>query len=208
MRKPHKFFERHLNNNLPILTEELSKRYDLIESLKVKGVTAQDKNDYWLESGSLSTVKWREYNVFQFHIDGIYNLYKAVSEMAKEACEYYELDFDKQKFMMQGWFNINKKETGKLNWHEHGEPGAPNFHGYYCVNAEPSVTHYQIFGDPNNVVQNVNINNRAIFSEMGHPHAQGDWDWDGKRITVAYDVVPLRSLPPDPAIEQHWIPLN
>jgi hypothetical protein len=44
---------------------------------------------------------------------------------------------------------------------------------------------------------------------MGHPHAMGDWDWDGSRITVAYDVTPLESLKRGGhENEQHWVPLN
>jgi hypothetical protein len=203
--KPHKFFERFLNNDLDILSQELSERYKKIEQVELEGITPVTKDDFWTESGSVSTVKWREYNVFQFHSVGLFNLYKSISEMAKEACEYYELDFDKEKFMVQGWFNINYNKKGKLNWHDHGHSGAPNFHGYYCVKAEPSTTYYKVFGKD---IINKNIDNRAIFSEMGHPHAQGDWSWDGPRITVAYDVVPLRDLQQlGMEHEQHWIPL-
>lgn len=204
--KPHKFFEKYLDNDLEVLTKQLERRYNLIENVKLKGIKKfGDVEEHFVESNSISTIKWREYNVFQFHIKEIYNLYRSVSELVKEACEYYEIDFDSQNFMIQGWFNINTSGKGKLNWHDHGEPGAPNFHGYYCVNAEPSVTYYKING--NTQVENVNKNNRVIVSEMGHPHAQGDWDWDGPRITVAYDIIPLRKLPITPETEQHWIPL-
>jgi len=35
-----------------------------------------------------------------------------------------------------------------------------------------------------------------------------DWDWNGSRITVAYDVIPLRDLMVfGVGQEQHWIPL-
>ncbi len=143
--------------------------------------------------------------MFQFHIEEVFNLYKAVSSLVKEACDYYDLSFEDEKFMVQGWFNINHSKSGKLNWHDHGPFGAPTFHGYYCVNAEPSTTYYQVFDKQ---VENVNINNRAILSEMGHPHAQADWDWDGPRITIAYDVLPLRFLKAaGQENEQHWIPL-
>lgn len=202
--KDHKFFERYLDNDLEKMTKELENRYKLIQEAKVHGVTDLGKDEYWLDSGSISTVKWRQYNVFQFHISGLHTLYKSISDMVHEACEYYEIDFDSQQFMMQGWFNINEKQTGLLNWHDHGEPGAPNFHGYYCVNAEPSVTHYRVFDKE---IDNVNKNNRAVVSEMGHPHAQGEWDWEGKRITVAYDIIPLAKLPNRIDVEQHWIPL-
>lgn len=203
--QPHKFFDRILNNDLNKLSLELQDRYRKIETAEVLGVTKVTDNEIWKSSNSVSTMKWREYNVFQFHIDGIYELYKNVSSMVKEACEYYEINFEEQRFMIQGWFNINYTKKGKLDWHDHGPFGAPNFHGYYCVKAEPSVTYYKVF-DKETV--NQNIDNRAVLSEMGHPHAQADWDWEGARITVAYDVIPLSDLQKfGMSQEQHWIPL-
>jgi len=205
--QPHKFFERYLDNDLNSLSKELRIRYDRIQKAEILGVTPLTDYESWAESNSVSTMKWRQYNVFQFHIPEIYNLYIAVKEMAQEACEYYGLDFAKQRYMMQGWFNINStSKGGKLDWHDHGPTGAPLFHGYYCVNAEPSITNYVVF---NQSVENINKNNRAILSEMGHPHAMGDWEWDGDRITIAYDLIPL-----DQVVnfgmenEQHWIPIN
>ena len=203
--KPHKFFETFLNNDLEKLSFELQDRYQKIKDAELIGVTPVGPNDFFRDSNSVSTIKWRQYNVFQFHIEEIFNLYKALSSLTKEACEYYGLNFEAEQFMVQGWFNINYAKSGKLNWHDHGPMGAPAFHGYYCVNAEPSVTYYQVFDKQ---VDNVNINNRVILSEMGHPHAQGDWDWDGPRITVAYDILPLRFLKDaGQENEQHWIPL-
>jgi hypothetical protein len=73
------------------------------------------------------------------------------------------------------------------------------------VSAEPSVTHYLAFNERK---ENININNRAVLSEMGHPHAMGDWEWEGPRITVAYDIIPLTDLISfGNDYEQHWIPL-
>ena len=203
--QPHRFFERYLDNDLQKLTKELEHRYKLIEEAKVTGVTPVKENEIWKSSNSVSTMKWRQYNVFQFHIEEVYNLFLAISDMVKEACDYYDIDFEAEKFMIQGWFNINHAKKGKLDWHEHGPGGAPNFHGYYCVNAEPSITYYKAF---DNFVENYNTNNRAILSEMGHPHAMGDWDWEGSRITIAYDVIPLRDIIRFGVDqEQHWIPL-
>ena len=206
--QPHKFFERYLNNNLSVLASELQDRYEKIEKAKVVGVTPVGANEAWKQSNSVSTMKWRQYNVFQFHSTGIYNLYKAVKDMTIEACDYYGIDFEKEKFMLQGWFNITHTGKGKLDWHDHGGPFAPHFHGYYCVNAEPSITNYKLYNDNNRLVENVNKNNRLIVSEMGHPHAMGDWGWDGPRITIAYDIEPVKYLiENDLTIEQHWIPL-
>lgn len=204
--KPHKFFERHLNNDLNKLSNFLSDRYEKIERAEIDGVTPLGSagHEYWVKSGSTSTVKWREYNVFQFHSEEIYNVFKGVKDATKEACEYYDIDFDAQNFMVQGWFNITHKGKGKLDWHDHGQPGAPNFHGYYSVKAEPSTTHYHVYGE---VVDHHNIDNKLIVSEMGHQHAMADWDWEGPRITIAYDIIPLEYLIRANAAEQHWIPL-
>jgi hypothetical protein len=205
-KQPHKFFDRYLDNDLDQLISELVDRYQKIERAEVLGVTEVRDDEVWKSSNSVSTMKWREYNVFQFHIPGIRNLYDAVSDMVHEASEYYGIDFDQQQYMLQGWFNINYAKNGKLDWHDHGPWGAPNFHGYYSVSAEPSQTHYIAFDE---YKINENKNNRAILSEMGHPHAMGDWDWEGPRITVAYDVVPLKDLISHGMTqEQHWVPLR
>lgn len=198
---PHKFFERTLNNDLENLSNFLHTQYKRIENGEIL------KNDVkeptlWESSGSLTTQKWNKYNVFQMYHPGIHSLFRNVRSMVVEACEHYEIDFEKEDFWVQGWFNINYNHIGKLDWHEHGGTGAPWFHGYYAVNAEPSTTHYRVFDKD---VDNINKNNRAILSETGHPHAMADWDWDGPRITIAYDVIPYRGIMH--GWEQHWIPL-
>lgn len=204
----HKFFERYLDNDLVELASQLEDRYQKIQNVEVLGVSAlADEGESFMEAASVSTTKWRQYNVFQFHIPEIHRLYSSIREMVIEACDYYGLDFSEQQYMVQGWFNIHESEQGVLGWHDHGLIGAPQFHGYYCVNAEPSVTQYKIKGALTDVV---NVNNRAILSETGHPHQQLDWQWPGRRITVAYDILPMHSILTNlnkKEYEQHWIPL-
>jgi predicted choloylglycine hydrolase len=204
--KEHKFFEKYLDNDVDKLSSFLQALYSKIENVELKGVTELNSEDKFTESKSISTIKWQEYNIFQFHHPAIWNLYRGISETVKEACEYYGVDFNKEQYMVQGWFNINDRKTGKLNWHDHGGPWAPFFHGYYCVKAEPSSTYYKINNDPDKIVENKNYDNRLIVSEMGHPHAMKDWDWDGPRITIAYDIMPLRHMNPMD-LSQHYIPL-
>jgi hypothetical protein len=197
----HKFFDKFLNNNLVDLQRFLEIQYQRIENGDlIKG--PKNQNTPWDASNSETTIQWNKYNVFQFYHPGIFELFRAVKQMTLEACDHYNLKFDLEQFMVQGWFNINYNKKGKLDWHEHGGNGAPHFHGYYCVKAEPSTTHYRVFDKE---IENINKNNRAILSETGHPHAMADWDWDGPRITIAYDVIPLRFIPKD--WEQHWIPM-
>jgi hypothetical protein len=199
--KTHKFFERQLDNDLGDLTNFLQIQYDRIERGEILQNDSNEKT-MWDIAGSITTSKWNKYNAFQFYHPGIHKLFKSVRSMVVEACNHYEIDFEKEEFWAQAWFNINYNHIGKLDWHEHGGRGAPWFHGYYSVKAEPSITHYNVF---DNIIENHNKNNRAILSETGHPHAMGDWDWEGPRITIAYDVVPFKGLMQ--GWEQHWIPL-
>jgi hypothetical protein len=202
--QPHKFFERMLDNDLDKLSKYLELQYRLIQTGKI--IKGDLSTDHFKSSGSISTMNFYQYNAFQFYNESIYNLFKAVTDMVKEACEYYDIDFEAQKYYTQAWFNINHSGKGKLDWHDHSyddSSGAPMFHGYYSVSAEPSTTYYKVFDKE--LKSNHNVNNRAILSEMGHPHAMGDWDWQGPRITIAYDISPLSRLPK--VLEQHWVPL-
>jgi hypothetical protein len=195
----HRFFERYLNNDLEELTQELLDSREIIKNIP-------SLPNVFSYAGSVTTEKWNKYNVFQLYSIGLHNLYKNVSSMVEEACKYYGFDFNEQKYYIQGWYNINVNGQGKLDWHDHGgiNDRAPMFHGYYCVNAEPSSTYYKINGE---VFENINKNNRAILSEVGHPHKMGDWDWDVNRITIAYDVIPYSELMKINPVWQHWFPL-
>lgn len=200
-RKPHRFFERFLDNDLEELSFFLQSQYKRIENGDLVSGTLNSDGDF-AESNSLSTMNWYQYNAFQFYHPSIHKLLRSIKSMVVEACDYYDVNILEQDYYVQGWFNINYADNGKLKWHDHGPTPAPNYHGYYCVNAQPSITHYEVFGKQ---IENHNINNRAILSEVGHPHAMGDWNWDGPRITLAYDVTPYRDIHKD--WEQHWIPL-
>lgn len=218
--KPQKFFKRQLDNDLEYAAERLKVEYDRIANREMVGIGPIDDNfDIFTYAKSISTQKSREYNVFQMYYPFIHELYSAVVSMTKEACEYYEIDYNSEQWMAAGWFNINSREKGgKLEWHDHIDTtrmAVPAFHGYYAVNAEPSQTHYKV---GNETKINENKNNEAIMSMMGFQHAQGPWDWEGERITIAYDVVPLRIGRQEAYIEsgftgrqkfweQHYVPL-
>jgi hypothetical protein len=217
--KPQKFFERFLDNDLEYMTKQLKHEYERIANLEMYGVQPHDDGkDIFTYSKSLSTHKSREYNAFQMYYPFMHDLFSAVVDMTREACEYYEIDYNSEQWMAQAWFNINSNEKGgKLEWHDHLDPEmkVPAFHGYYSVNAEPSSTHYMI---DDQVKINENKNNRAILSMVGYQHAQAPWEWPGERITIAYDVIPLKIIEQEKWYkadiaehegfwEQHYFPL-
>ena len=217
--KPQKFFIRDLDFDLDKVAKTLKLEYERIAKCEMRGITQHDDNlDIFTYSKSLSTQKSREYNAFQMYYPFMHDLYSAVVDMTIEACKYYDIDYNSEQWVAQAWFNINStKKGGKLDWHDHIDTAfkIPSFHGYYSVNAEPSETHYNINGE---IKTNINKNNRAILSLMGYPHAMGDWSWEGERITIAYDVVSIRTIRQEAFLqskpkehesfwEQHYFPL-
>lgn len=221
--KPHKFFARDLDLNLEEVADKLRFEYDRIANGEMRGVSHYDdpnsEKDIFTYSKSISTMKSREYNAFQMYYPFVHEIYSSVVDMVREACEYYGIDYNSEQWVAQSWFNINSKdkEFARLHWHDHLDPAlkVPAFHGYYSISAEPSETHYNIDGE---LTINKNINNRAILSLMGYPHSVGKWEWDGDRITMAYDILPLRILLQENFLasdledhedfwEQHYFPL-
>lgn len=207
MSKPsHKFFEIYLDNDL----NELSK---YLENLNQRILSGNVPNISYEVASSARAIHdlGNLYNIFQFHDSQIHKLFSALRKLIKEACLYYGIDFKKEQYMIQGWFNMSGIKDPELNnsnhYHDHMEgTGIPNFHGYYCVDAEPSSTFYKIGGHDGILFENINKNNRAIISETGHPHGIGPWPYDKPRITIAYDISPLSIIKNDK--EQHWIPLS
>lgn len=197
-RYPHKFFYKDLDLNLKEITNVLKFEYNRIKKAEMHGVKPFDDlnpdNEIFKESQSISTIKSREYNAFQMYYPFMHDLYSEVFNLVLEACEYYNVDYNSEQWICQAWFNINNKTNGgKLDWHDHIADHHKNkylaFHGYYSVNAEPSITNYKVNND---IVKNINKNNRVLLSAVGFPHAMEDWNWDDDRITIAYDVVPLK----------------
>ncbi len=196
----HKIFEVKLSNNLENLTKYLDEKYE-----EMKEVNWTDKDRFY-DPGN----HWLNFNIFHFYHEGIYTLQKAVRDLTKEACEYYNVDFDKQKYYIHGWFNYypikvnNNVDPDDLIYHDHGSNIHFPFHGYYCVNAEPSTTYYKINGVR---FDNINKNNRAILSQNGFPHAVGEWNEDSNRITIAYNIRPLKQLNHEIKGSGQFIPL-
>lgn len=229
MTKPeHKFFERYLDVDLDSLYDFLIKKESEMLEGKFPGITKEAALESLSghEKDSVTQKLLSQYNIFQLQHPALYDLYVAVRDMAKEACEYYGLDFYKQKYYVQGWVNIEntfdqtslmpseeemKTQAFIDRLHDHsGGRGMPDLHGYFCVFAEPSFTHYQI--DRERMFHNKNTNGRAILSETGHPHGRGNWiNEEKRRMTIAYDTRTITdgydNLGDDSDLTQHWIPL-
>lgn len=206
MRKDHKFFEAYLDNDLEDIRNYLDKKLDDMIAGKLFDLSKlspgenypgwySDKEANWNRYSAAPTQLLSKYNLLKDDYEPFKKLHIALKELTIEACEYYGVDFNSQNYQVMAWFNydygMHKFDPEFLHDHNHGR-GVPDFHGYYCVDAEPSVTHYQIYREPDNMFLNVNKDNRVVVSETGHPHSRGDWnDPDRPRITIAYDILPF-----------------
>ena len=207
----HKFFERFLDNDLDQLYVYLEQKQEELLSGKLVEIPEEKLKQYNKGNGGVTQLG-SYYNIFSFDNLSILELQKSINSMVKEACDYYGIDFDSQEYMINGWYNVDYKVEiagvvsplkNSDHYHDHmGGEGAPVFHGYYCVNAEPSITYYKIGGINGVPFENINKNNRAIISETGHPHGRDDWHQNKPRITIAYDVCPLKN-----GVGPHWINL-
>ena len=203
--KPHKFFEIFLENNLSKLSNTLLEIHTAMLDQNIFRVDQNILEKYQKQQSGAATQLGDFYNIFSFGIPEINSLYRGLSKLTKEACEYYEIDYVEQDYVIHGWFNLdlsnedNKRAISPLynpkHFHDHSDGfGAPWFHGYYCVNAEPSSTYYKIGGHDGELFENINKNNRAIISETGHPHGRDDWYDKDPRITIAYDISPAKHV--------------
>lgn len=214
-KKDYKIFDRVLNIDLDSLIKYLQ-----VKHLEILSNTLPEENSLtdllvkkYNYSNNAPTKLNQKYNLFKFDNEHIKEIYEELKDCVQEACWYYGYDFDTMDYRVRGWFNHDTKTESISHdpikndrlFHDHlGGHGAPDFHGYYCVNAEPSSTYYKINNET--IYENKNSNNRLIVVENGHPHSRGDWNEDSFRITIAYDIVPLQRL-----VEQgvdhktHWI---
>jgi hypothetical protein len=205
LKQPHKFFDKILDNDLNDLYLYLENLHNAIVNDNFLKLPDDIFNKYNKMQSGAATQVGDFYNIFQFINPGIVRLYDALSETLNDACSYYQIDRKKHKYMIHGWFNLDHpQEKGEVNvsplkypdhFHDHSNgQGIPWFHGYYCVNAEPSTTYYKIGGIDGELFENHNKNNRLVLSETGHPHGRDDWYEDKARITIAYDITPLDLL--------------
>lgn len=199
----HKFFDRVLDNDLENLYDYL---YDKLENLLAGNIVDIPENilsNFNVYNGA-PTQLGEYYNIFTWDHPAIDKLKESLKSIIVEASEYYGIDFEEENYYINGWFNLDfaspeNREIGVSplkhpeHYHDHaGGTGAPVFHGYYCVNAEPSSTFYKI--DRSVDFENINKNNRAIVSETGHPHGRDDWYQEKPRVTIAYDIAKMEKL--------------
>lgn len=152
---------------------------------------------------SITTKLYSTYNLFMYPYDEFYNLYQEIKTFFRECC------IDEEQYYIQCWVNFYK-QGDFINWHHHWIPEKRTWHGFFCVDCEPSKTTYRIPG-VSEEVDIVSEDNLLVMSRSnGDTHRTWPWEQsDRDRITIAFDIVP-RQFVHTPGLEMplnHWVPL-
>ena len=189
----HYVYTKQLNLNLDNMNNSCEKLRTIVKENFV-GLPPT-----YLGEGTETTYAHPYYNVFLYGFDGFYELYQEIKTMLYEVN-----DFRDQKYYIQCW--MNHFQRGEyMSWHNHW-PEEKNWHGYFCVNTEPSVTSYDL--ENSKIIFDVEDKNNLLVMSKNHNdyHRTYPWEFDYPRITLAFDIIPqavvkhLKNL-------NHWVPL-
>jgi len=174
---------------------------DLVSSRYAEWLAMQDSNYMYFAKGSTSTQLYETYNIFLCHLPGISETYELVTSYFKSK------NSDYKKYAISGWVNVHNN-GGYLDWHIHGSDinvHDDRWHGYVCVNAEPSNTYYKT---ENNEIKTINNKNGYItLSAAGMQHRTSAWENDKEpRITIAFDCILREQI--DYNLITKWIPIT
>lgn len=150
--------------------------------------------------GSPSTKLYEAYNVFLSPLPGFAELYSLIVNYFKSK------ESNHSEYAIAGWVNVYH-DGGYLDWHKHGSDLLKHddrWHGYVCVNAEPSKTLYR---DEQGLVESIDNKNGFItLSPAGMYHRTTPWKNDAQpRITVAFDFILRKQI--DHMNFNRWIPI-
>ena len=192
-----------------IITDKLN--LDLVEMknscYKMKGLV--DKHfgekirevNYTEDEGKLApstTQGFEHYNLLMYGFEGFHSLYFEIQKLFRQCNQGNE------NYYIQCWLNIYEKGSF-VNWHDHYPPKCNTWHGFFCVDCEPSKTTYQLSGE-SDTVDIISENNLLVLSKSnGDRHRTWPWEYsDRDRITIAFDIVP--SIHTGDFLN-HWIPI-
>jgi hypothetical protein len=157
--------------------------------------------DYTEAEGKLAPLTTRgfeHYNLFMYGFDGFHSLYFEIQKI------FRQFNTSDETYYIRCWLNIYQKDNF-VDWHEHFPPNCNSWHGYFCVDCEPSKTTYQL-PDISEPVDIVSENNLLVLSKSaGDRHRT--WPWESEdydRITIAFDIVPAKHTG---KFLNHWIPI-
>ncbi len=158
-------------------------------------------SEYAEDEGKLApttTKVFEHYNLLMYGFEGFHSLYFEIQKL------FHQVNPTDKKYYIQCWLNIYEQGSF-VDWHDHYPAKADSWHGFFCVDCEPSNTTYQL---PNlsTSIDIVSENNLLVISKSnGDRHRTWPWEYsDRDRITIAFDIVPAEHTG---NFLNHWVPI-
>jgi len=163
--------------------ELLYHRCVAIESILNKKFPDADPDWY----GNATSANHRNYNLFSFVDSELIKLYqfmvKSISPLLGD-----------EAYVLKSWMNVYRAGQ-KVDWHVHWPAEVRVWHGFYCVRVGESATHYKIPGIKDIVVVPSKEGRLVVGKSEDDQHKSTPWDNpDSFRITLAFDIIPVKSL--------------
>jgi hypothetical protein len=192
-----------------IITDKLN--LDLVEiknsCYKMKGLIDKHFKEKMLEVNytedegklaPLTTQGFEHYNLLMHGFAGFHSLYFEIQKL------FRQLNQPNENYYIQCWLNMYEKGRF-VDWHDHYPPKCNAWHGFFCVDCEPSKTTYRLSSE-SDTVDIISENNLLVLSKSnGDRHRTWPWEYsDRDRITIAFDIVP--SIHTGDFLN-HWIPI-
>lgn len=197
----HGLYEVQCDLNLDKLKNSCYTVFDSVKNLDVDPVWIDNPGQ---PSAPSSTKKILQYNLFTYVLPKIPELYKFIRS------SFYQIELDHYSknlnlnYYIQSWVNVYKHNQF-VDWHGHHYPVGWAWHGFFCVDTEPSNTQYRF--DNGTIVTVPSINNKLVLGLCeNNEHKSDIWPYiDRDRITIAFDIIPesglINSRP------NHWVPI-
>lgn len=187
-------YTTQLDLNLDKIKESCYTLNDIVENFKITS------NGYHDPSGKapITTKVHEQYNLLMYNFEEFHSLYFQIQTVLQQ------LDKSNNQYYIQCWMNIFKQGEF-IDWHEHYPPSHNSWHGFYCVDTEPSKTTYKLPTTQEHI-DIISKNNLLVISKGdGDWHRTWPWEFSNRdRITIAFDIVPREYLD---SRAKFWIPI-
>jgi hypothetical protein len=184
-----------LDLEVALIRDGCFKMYDFIRA------KFSDKPVDYTGQSTLTTGVFAQYNLMLYPMPGFHDLFRGIQRV------FHTINPEtRERHYMQCWLNFYRKGDF-IDWHGHWPPEAQSWHGFYCVTGGGlSDTTYRIPPNGQEVVIPT-VNDQLVLSKSdGDKHRSSEWVHDDPRITIAFDIVPDRKIPPLGNLN-HWIPI-
>lgn len=172
---------------------------NLISDIFYQGTKKEDV--YIVENGQLvkkNTILTKTKNIFSIYTKDCFDLYKSLCTEVEKASHFYEIDKEKQRYMVYGK-NVKYSEYDNKKWYDFPGINIPFLHGFYF----PNVKNVDVFFKNGNSITEIKIKSGDLI--INKPTDLIKINVDSETDIIEFYVAPLFSLKNnEPGV---WVPI-